>query len=196
MSSACDQPRVLSTTAVRVFERLQRKRKAEEASAAIVPSRVELTEQQLALMKENREEAEQRRVCLRLAQPAHGQQRPGANGTYYNYQTIDEMLRLVNGIIGPANWSHEIYDESYKNRVMEDGRIDHLATAKCRARVTVGSKTTTHEATGTSRLVTKADDTFIGEANSRKAAESDAVKRCLRFLGETFSTTPSPGPAQ
>ena len=187
-----------------MFAALQRRKEAAraeerssspEASTAIVPGNApQVTPEQLALAERNREEAEQRRVCLRLAQQAQGQQRPGANGTMYTYQAIDTMIGAANTILGPGGWSHEIYGESYKNRTMEDGRIDHLAVAKCRVRVTIGGKTTTHEATGTSRLVTKADDTFIGEANSQKAAESDALKRCLRFLGEIFSTTPSPGP--
>lgn len=205
MSNGGKERRARSTTAERVFAALQRRKEAAsaeerssspEASTAIVPTgnAPQVTPEQLALMERNREEAEQRRVCSRLAQQAQGQQRPGANGTMYTYQAIDTMIGAANTILGPGGWSHEIYGERYKNRTMDDGRIDHLAVAKCRVRVTIGGKTTTHEATGTSRLVTKADDTFIGEANSQKAAESDALKRCLRFLGEIFSTTPSPGP--
>jgi hypothetical protein len=160
-----------------------------------------LSPEQLEQMEQRKREAKQRRRERLLMQPAVGVGRPGANGGSYAYQTIDTVVEKLIEAFGPLGFSvHPMGEAECSSRQTTTGSemVQHVCFQKMRLTIYDEGREVIYEATGSSVQTQGIDAQFTSLANARKAAESDGLKRCARFLGPWFKSVPdaSPGPAQ
>lgn len=126
--------------------------------------------------------------------PAHVEQRKGAQGRTLSYVEGWHVVDEANRIFGHGNWSREtVLIEPLHNAVLvtEEGHPEKGKVVSCyfaKVRITVwsedGSRSIVREGCGASRGFAKS----AGEAieNAIKAAETDATKRALTTFGYSF----------
>lgn len=110
----------------------------------------------------------------------------GSRGDH-DYLPIHVVITQANRIFGHGNWNTEII----KHEPMLNA-AGNVIGYQCIARVTVPQMGIKYEGFGCQALSTingKIQDTAQSHDTAAKAAESDAIKRALRYLGDTFGNS-------
>jgi hypothetical protein len=168
----------------------------ELALATDVPA---LTDAQLAHIERQRRAAEQRRRDRLVSQTAEGQTRRGTGKTTFSYQGVNPVLHRLFEIFGVGGFTIEPYSEvHYESRELPNKMIEHLAIQEMKLTIFIDGAERVYRATGSSLQTRTVENAFRAKADAIKAAESDGLKRCARYLGPAFSNIPdaSPGPPQ
>lgn len=124
-----------------------------------------------------------------LLEPENVKTREGAGKKDLAYVEHWHQIAEANRIFGPGNWSCETLDlkETHEPKFNSDNG-NCVACYWSRVRITVysedGKRSIVREGSGAHRSIAKT----IGEAqeNALKGAESDAMKRAFRTLGNPF----------
>ena len=173
----------------------------------MVPPSPVLTPQNAERIEKNRHRAEQLRERARaitaISQaPVDLQERVGANGQMYPFQTIENVIQALQRAF-PLGFSFEIletsqdvYNDTPPNAVTGAVGQGFVIVARSKVRITIGHGDTkvVYEARGSSVMKTSDANRFVAMCNAEKAADSDALKRAARLIGPVFSTVPSPSP--
>lgn len=122
-------------------------------------------------------------------EPENVKTREGAGKKDLAYVEHWHQIAEANRIFGPGNWSCETLDlkETHEPKFNSDNG-NCVACYSARVRITVysddGKRSIVREGSGAHRSIAKT----IGEAqeNALKGAESDAMKRAFRTLGNPF----------
>lgn len=107
----------------------------------------------------------------------------------YDYLPTSTAISQANRIFGHGQWQTEIVElQDIKNK---DGEVDAY---RCIARVTIPTLGASHSAVGFVEMTrvkgsTRPAQTPRAHNTAMKGAESDAVKRALRYLGDQFGNS-------
>ena len=105
----------------------------------------------------------------------------------HDYIPIHVAITQANRIFGHGNWSTEII----KHEPMRNAAGEFIGYV-CIARVKIPKLDVQYEGIGVQPLSTrqgKIEDTAGSHDTAAKGAESDAIKRALRYLGDTFGNS-------
>lgn len=177
--------------------------KATNPESVQVPT---LTDAQLAHIERQRRAAEQRRRTHLVMQPAEGLTRRGTGTTTYPYQAVNLVLLRLVETFGVGGFTIEPYSPvHYECREVSapgsshrEPMIEHLAIQEMKLTIFIDGTERVYRATGSSVQTRTVENALRAKADAIKAAESDGLKRCARYLGPVFANIPdaSPGPPQ
>lgn len=131
---------------------------------------------------------EQYREVNRRLHPEYVAERQGPGRQMVSYLKGSDAVNLMNDIFGPAEWFHEIRDQGYRDKEEREGSGRWTGVAWVLVRVTVrwsNGKDNWHDGMGTfaSKM---AGSWHEVEANARKAAATDALKRAIVHFGNAL----------
>jgi DNA repair and recombination protein RAD52 len=109
--------------------------------------------------------------------------KPPPKGKYGEYVDGLHVIREANRIFGHGGWSYEITRLELVSRIetpKPQVRVGYMATVK----VTIGGVTREGSAVGSGMV--HPDSEADGHESAIKEAETDAMKRAMRTLGNTF----------
>ena len=114
--------------------------------------------------------------------------REDEDGYGYQYLPVHAVITQANRLFGHGNWSTQIRE--HKPLADHNGQIIGYS---CIARVSIPALNACYEGYGFNPLATRSDgrirDTAQAHDMAAKGAESDAIKRAFRYLGDRFGNS-------